>query len=337
MSRTPSVWFWKQKGIYCTTINGKRIRLSENKREAQSKLKVLLRQEHKPLDSTSLAVVLDEFLGWCYENRAERTADRYRDFCQDFLTCTGDMPVSSLTPAHVTRWLTTKTTWNATTKNNAITALIRALNYVKRNHGMPNPLQGMEKPTPKRRSSVVTPEDFDLILAHVHDEQFRDLLILSYDSFARPFEIKELEARHIEIDKSRAVIPAAEAKKGILRVFYFPTDRSLEILKRLIEAYPEGPLLRTMRGTKWNGFNVRCRFQRLEEKIGKRFKHYDFRRGGITRAILAGTDSHVVAKLAGHQSTAMIDRHYSVVADDHAFMLDAAKTTVKTPPSVAGE
>jgi integrase len=328
MSRTPSVWFWEQKGVYCTTINGKRIRLGTNKRAAGDKLKELIKQDAKPVDRSSLAGILDEFLGWCFENRAKRTAERYRDFCQDFLDHAGDMPVSALTPSHVTHWLSTKTTWSATTKNNAITALIRAMNYAKRNHGTQNPLQGMEKPTPKRRSSLVTPSDFEELLSHVKEgDPFRDLLILSYDSFARPFEIKGLEARHVQIDLSRAVIPADEAKKGILRVFYFPTDRSLAILKRLIAAYPEGSLLRTTRGTPWNGFNVRCRFQRLQKKIGKRFKHYDFRRGGITRAILAGTDSHVVAKLAGHQSTAMIDKHYSVVADDHKFMLDAAKKT----------
>ncbi len=59
-------------------------------------------------------------------------------------------------------------------------------------------------------------------------------------------------------------------------------------------------------------------------KYGKRFNHYAFRRTFITRKIIAGVDSHVVAKLAGHQSTAMIDRHYSQVASDHEFMLQQA-------------
>ena len=66
------------------------------------------------------------------------------------------------------------------------------------------------------------------------------------------------------------------------------------------------------------------RFARLEGVIGKRVKHYDFRRTFITRKIVAGVDSHVVAKLSGHQSTAMIDRHYSAVANDHEFMLKMA-------------
>jgi integrase len=60
------------------------------------------------------------------------------------------------------------------------------------------------------------------------------------------------------------------------------------------------------------------------KKHGKRIKHYDFRRTWITRKIIAGVDSHVVAKLSGHQSTAMIDRHYSAVANDHEFMLKMA-------------
>ena len=64
-------------------------------------------------------------------------------------------------------------------------------------------------------------------------------------------------------------------------------------------------------------------------KHAKRFNHYAFRRTFITRKIIAGVDSHVVAKLSGHQSTAMIDRHYSAVADDHEFMLRQAERDIK--------
>jgi integrase len=217
---------------------------------------------------------------------------------------------------------------------------------------------------------------------------FRDLLTVSYDCGARPFEIKDLQARHVDLDKRCAVIPAEEAKgRSHTRTFYFPTDRSLEVVRRLCAERTQGPLFVNTRGNKWTGDAVKCRFESLEidfglaemkrkgieldvskesiaaviktlkptrkdkqsgrevpkkkwelrkearqkliaeqaRRYGKRFNHYAFRRAFITRKIIAGVDSHVVAKLSGHQSTAMIDKHYSQVASDHDFMLRMAQ------------
>ena len=56
----------------------------------------------------------------------------------------------------------------------------------------------------------------------------------------------------------------------------------------------------------------------------KRYRQYDFRHTWITRQLVSGIDSHVVAKLAGHADTNMIHKVYSAVADDHKFMLEQA-------------
>lgn len=324
MSRTSTVWYWSQKNTYCTTIHGERIPLSKNKQEAVKLFHKLMAEEKKPV-TRGLASVLDDFLAWCYENRAPRTADRYKDFCQDFLDHVRDMPVASLTTGHVTDWLTGKK-WNATTKRNAITAISRALNWARKNLGIQNPIAGMEKPIPKKRTAVIPPDEFDAIIgSYPEDDPFRDLLIVSYDSGCRPQEIRKLEARHIELEKSRAVIPAEEAKGHIQRAFYFPTDRSMEIIRRLVADRPVGLLFRTARGTPWNRFNVQCRFQRLEKKSGKRYFHYGMRHSAITRQLAAGVDSHTVAKLSGHQNTNQLDRTYSHIADDYEYMLRMAK------------
>ena len=111
----------------------------------------------------------------------------------------------------------------------------------------------MEKPEAKRRTTIVTAEEFDELLKHVHDVPFRDLLIVSYDSGSRPQETKQLEARHLQLDKQRAVIPGEEAKKGRTRAIYFPTDRSMEIVKRLAKEHPTGPLFRNNKGQALDG------------------------------------------------------------------------------------
>jgi site-specific recombinase XerD len=346
MARRPKPWYWKERNIWCVNLDGKWHNLGKHPEGAakprkgkqgwnppkviQDAFNRLLDAPHSPpVQSDSVAAVLDDFLTWCYENRAQRTADRYKDFCQSFCDEHGRVPVSQLTTGHVTAWLNGKSTWNATTKHNAITALIRGFNWAVRNRGLDrNPIRGMDKPTPQKRTMVVTPDEFDEIIGNYDDgDRFRDLLIVSYDSGCRPFEIKELEARHVDLGKCRAVIPAEEAKKNIPRAFYFPTDRSMEIIKRLVEERPEGLLFVNARGTPWNGFNIRCRFQRLQKsgKVGKRYFHYAMRHSFVTRQLVAGVDIHTVGKLAGHQSTSMLDKHYSHIADDYEYMLKQAR------------
>src|SRR5207249_1836134 len=141
-------------------------------------------------------------------------------------------------------------------------------------------------------------------------------------SGARPQEVKRLEARHLELGLERAKLLTKESKgKQRARVIYFPTARSLDIVRRLAERHPSGPIFRSSKGNAWTGDSVKNAFARLEKKIGKRYTQYSFRRTWITRKIVAGVDSHVVAQLSGHASTAMIDKHYSAVAQDHEFLL----------------
>jgi integrase len=428
MARKSSPWYWEERGGWYVNIAGKREILGEHPADAPKpkksaktgkwnapkeiedafhKLMTGGRSEQTAASLGPQATVpqatapeddvlglLDDFLTWCFENRDEATAARYKRFCKDFVKAGyGKLAVSALTSKHVTEWLAGLTTWNSTTKRNAITALQRAFNWACKNRGLDkSPLRGMEKPAAKRRSSIITPADFDFVLTFVKDQAFKDLLIVSYDSGCRPQEVKRLEARHIQIDMRRAVIPAEEAKgKRRPRTIYFPTDRALEAIERLRKQHPSGPLFRNAKGNAWTAYAVHCRFRYLEtftgvarmkergivskvtkeaveemlprlkqtravrgtgkerpkakwelrrearvklttaeaKKYGVRFNHYQFRRTWITEKLIAGVDSHVVAKLAGHQSTDMIDKHYSQVADDHEFMLREAMRKIE--------
>lgn len=350
MARKPQPWFREERNAWYVRLNGLQIFLGEHPEGAakpqkskktgkwnspksidEAFRKVLGGGSPVPIsaDEETVVVYLDAFITWVKQHRAGITANRYEEFCQDFVRATastggikfGAMGISRLTSGHVTDWLQQKE-WGPTTQRNAITALIRALNWCCKNKGLArNPLSGMEKPEAHCPMEVVTHKEFDKILPLVLPE-FQDLLIVSYDSGARPQEVKRLEARHINLEMQRAVLPTSEAKgKKKPRVIYFPTERSLEILSRLCAKHPEGPIFLNSRGHSWTGNAVKCAFARLDEQVGRRLSQYMFRRAFITRKIIAGVDSHVVAKLSGHQSTAMIDKHYSAIANDHEFML----------------
>ncbi len=360
MARKASPWFWDERQLWMVTINGTRHTLGEHPigapkpkklKSGWNAPKVISDEFHrlmgvapKKVSGDSVAAVLDDFLTWTEENRARPTYLRYLDFIQSFCKGYGKLRIGGLTSAHVTTWLNGQKGWNSTTKRSAITALQRGFNWAVKNRGLDrNPIRGMEKPEAKRRTNVVTPDEFEKILKLVEDRTvktrsgetkvihnaFHDLLVVSFDSGARPREVKGLEARHIQLDKQRAVIPGEEAKGGIPRAIYFPTERSIEIIRRLVSERPSGLLFLNNRGRAWTGYAIKCSFARIEKKIGRRIQHYAMRHSFVTRKLLAGVDSHVVAALAGHKDSSMIDRVYSHVAEDHAFMLDAAKKDLK--------
>jgi integrase len=304
MARPSKPWYWKARKTWCVYHNGERVHLGPDRAEALRQYHEIMakpQQKRQPVPGGSVVAILDDFLTWTEENRAPRTYTRYRDFIQSFVSKCGRLDVGDLNPAHVTNWLATHKGWNSTTKRNAITALQRGFNWAVKNRGLPrNPIRGMEKPEAKRRTTTMTAEEFDVVLEHVQDVPFRDLLIVSYDSGSRPQETKQLETRHLQLDRQRAVIPGEEAKGGRARAIYFPTDRSLEIVQRLAKENPIGPLFRNNRGKPWTGFAVTLRFKRIQISIGQQ----EMARRGVSSAVT----EHDIEALAGKLAKTRLQR-----------------------------
>jgi integrase len=273
MARPAKPWYWKARKIWCIYHKGEKVLLGPDRDEAFRKYHQIMAKpdlQRQPVRWGAIAAVLDDFLTWTEENRAAKTFTRYRDFIRSFVMNYGRMETSDLNPSHVTAWLSAHKGWNSTTQRNAITALQRGFNWAVKNRGLTsNPIRGMEKPEAKCRNAVITEEEFDKMLKHVRDVEFRDLLIVSYDSGSRPQETKRLEVRHLQLDKQRAIIPGEEAKLGRTRTIYFPTERSVEILNRLAKKHPAGPVFRNSIGRPWTVFAVKLRFERIQISIGR--------------------------------------------------------------------
>jgi integrase len=103
------------------------------------------------------------------------------------------------------------------------------------------------------------------------------------------------------------------------------TEDAEAITKRLLKQYPKGPLLRNTRGQPWDRHAVKCRFERLKDKVGRQVSL--FRHSQITRQLAAGVDSHFVAALSGHRDSRMIDRVYGHAKDDWQRMRDKLRGT----------
>ena len=166
MPRKSTIWYWKARDGWYTQKDRKRVLLAkgkENKGEAEKAYhRLMLEEPTVPVADESVAAILDDFLTWTKENRAAKTYKGYFDFCQSFVDQYGSLSVSDLHTGYVTTWLNSKPTWNATTKHGAITALQRGFNWAVKNRGLRfNPIKGMEKPTPLRRTKYVSESEFE--------------------------------------------------------------------------------------------------------------------------------------------------------------------------------
>lgn len=70
-----------------------------------------------------------------------------------------------------------------------------------------------------------------------------------------------MEARHVDLAKSRWVFPPSEAKtKSMSRVVYL-TEQAAAITAKLAKQFPEGPLYRNKNGRPWTKDAIGCAFE----------------------------------------------------------------------------
>src|SRR5947209_11247926 len=102
MARKPSPWYREERNEWCVTVHGEHHRLGEHPKGAPApkKLKTgwnappsIMDAFHKlmggerpqPAGGDAVVTVLDDYITWARENRAEKTWTRYEDFIQDFV------------------------------------------------------------------------------------------------------------------------------------------------------------------------------------------------------------------------------------------------------------
>jgi integrase len=223
---------------------------------------------------TPVVAVLDLFLEWCQRNKARRTYEVYQNRLRSFvrhLKSAGalGLTIDELRPFHVYDWADAHPAWAPGMRRGCIMAVQRAFNWAaKQGRIDANPVALMEKPQAGRRDGVVTPEEFEGIVARVPSQPFRDLLTFSWLTGARPQESIVIERRHLDLAAARVVFPPEESKgKKHHRVIYL-NDQALALVRRLAARAGGGPIFRNTDGNPWKPFAVDCCFKRLQISIG---------------------------------------------------------------------
>jgi integrase len=216
--------------------------------------------------------ILDAYLDWCEKHKAARTYAWYRENIQKFSDALPEhLKVTDLKPYHLTRAMDGYAHWANNTKHDFISAVKRAFIWAEA-EGLieKNPLAHVKKPAREAREMAVTPAEYVRVIETVKEPCFLDLLELSWETGARVQELRKIEARFLDMDTGRVVFPPKQAKgKKYHRVIYL-TDRAQEILARLADEHPTGPLLLNSAGNAWTKDAINCAFCRLQLALGRR-------------------------------------------------------------------
>lgn len=272
--------------------------------------------------------VCDLFLDYSEKHHEPATYSSYQTFLQDFCDLYGTLLAKDLKPLHVTRWLDAHPGWKGS-RRNAVVAVKRAFNWADAEGVLqPNPIKAVKKPPQRHRDRVLTPEERREILAAIKDEAFRNFVLAMMETGARPGEVRSVTAAHVNLDLGIWFFKEHKTAKrtGKPRIIYL-NEATVELTRKLVALYPEGPLFRGPRskcGFTRNG--VRCRFRNLRAKLPKLAGviSYTARHSFATQALINGVGIAHVAELMGHVDTTMVSQHYSHLAGNVQHMREAA-------------
>ena len=323
MARPRKPWFRESRNAWFVEIDGKQHNLGADKEEALRHFHALMAQAPEKASAGSIAALLDAFVVYSAEHKAASTVRWYEDYLQDFLNylkatghSPGSLPPGRLTPKLVRAWVDDR----GAAKRARITAVKAAYRWAHAEGWIDaNPIAAMRRPPQSKRDQIISVAEMRAIL-RLSDKPFRELLVVSWDTGARPQELRRLQTRHLDLANRRCVLPAPEAKgKKKNRVIYLTLRAARIIAKR----NNGGFVFRNSRGKPWTASAVKCRFARLEEKLGRRFCQYLFRHTFATRKLKEGVSPIIVAELLGHADVSMLAKVYQHVAQDPAHLLTA--------------
>jgi integrase len=133
-----------------------------------------------------------------------------------------------------------------------------------------SPIAHFKKPKAGVRQTIITPEEYAVILNLLPNERFRDLLIFAWETGARAAECLATEKRHVELPSHRIVFPVDEEKMQRAPRIIYLTDTAEEIVRRLVIQHPSGPIFCNTNGAAWTTEAVNCAFVGLQIRTGLR-------------------------------------------------------------------
>jgi integrase/recombinase XerC len=332
MGRPSKVRYRADRDAWVTVIDGQYRTLARGKRNRAEAMRVfhqLQANRGKPgrTASITIAELCDRLCVWTAESGCSPlTVENYRTYLDGFIEHVGrETPASTIRVFHVEGWLKTHT-WGQSSRSGAIAAVKRAFRWGTRQGFLDaNPLDGMDKPAILRRESILSPADELRVIADARGK-LKPFLEFLRETGCRPSEAARIEAGFIDWEVGKATMPGKTSRRTQRPRVIYLTARAVEILRPLAEHHPEGPLFRNRSNRPWTRHALAGAMGRLRKRL--KIEHgctcESFRHGWVTDAKMKLPNS-VVAELAGHTSTAMVDKHYGHISERTSELSAAAQ------------
>ena len=270
-----------------------------------------------PPEKIRMTDLLRAYLEFSSVNHTPSTFKWYKFFLVSFDDLYGSLRPQLVTPAIIEAWLRTKGGWKGS-RRGAVIALKRVMNWALDNRKIgANPLRAMKAPPSGRRERFLTQEERKLISDSYSDnDTFRDFLFAMDQTGCRPGEISTVTAAMVDLrtgvwtfEEHKTVGKTGEPRVVIL------TPAMIDLTKRLMAEYPEGPLFRNEDGNAWNRNSIRCRFRRVRDKLklGDDVVAYLYRHAVCTDLLESGVGLVQTCEILGHKGTDMVMKHYSKI------------------------
>lgn len=337
-------WHRKGRGWFITFNDGRQAFLNEDKTQAFEAWHDLAQSEVRKSEKNPTFVELAA--DFCqYAERQIRNGDLsagtladYVWYLDQFIEIYGDWQIELIEPQHVTDWLNQKDTWGPAGQRGAITAIKRVLSWAKKERRISqNNLEGLEKPSQRRREELVDDGDHIQMLDQIRkpvssspsDKQFQLVLVALRHCGGRPQDIATVMIEHVSDDLSQWTLPDHKRYRHTHKpklVYLSPCLRTITMMVKGDRT--EGPLFRGRRG-QLTVNAIGCRIKSLKKKldIDPKIVAYSYRHTYITEAMGRGVDIAMVAELTG-TSVEMIRRHYGHLDQMTGHLKDAASRAV---------
>ena len=341
MPRPNNIWFRKSRGWWCVTLNGKKLKLAEGRKNRQAALDkyhelMHVRAQAPESPTATVADIVEAFLGWAKKHLGPDTVRGYVFYGQKFAEGCGQIPVADFRPYHVTRWVDSRD-WGEGTVYNGRRTAFRVFSWACE-EGMleRNPLKGMKRPKPQPRQRALADDEYKAMI-RATDSDFRLLLFALRETGARPKEVRELTWDQVREDRWVLKEHKTAKKTRKPRIIYLtkPMQKLMPVLRRRSKSKH---VFLNSRGGPWTMNAVRLRVMRLKKKLSLADDvcSYLVRHAFGTKAIVNGVDPLTVAELMGHTSLEMVSTVYVHLAEQHQHLQGAVEKAVRRVEAPVG-
>jgi hypothetical protein len=189
MAHYPKPFFRASRGVWYVQIDGKQINLGPDKHAAFKAYHAQMQQRvetpitiHPTAAKLLVVVIVDEYLDWCEKHRAPDTYRWYKDRLESFCkTIEATLTVDQLRPHHVQKWVDNYgVPLKSGSQRNLIASVKRAMKWAEEQGYIErSPIAHMKKPGCGRKEQVVSPQQYQALLARYKDQEFKDLLTVT--------------------------------------------------------------------------------------------------------------------------------------------------------------